>query len=572
MTLEFTHSLDQKPDPQPAVALPSDSLTKLISLASNLKTIDPSRALLMVEEAILLAQTLGYQAVEARAWSIRAYAEAQIELDEDAYRHGQRALDLSKINQDPITMGYAYFGIGQYLMNQSRYDEALEVGLKGYDLLEQAGDIAAQANIAFIMMGSYSRLGDREQAEFYAFRAVEQYRDIHLPGGEVVQLNNLAMHFFWMEEYETARRLGEEALVILRRLMLANQPFDFAYTTGAIMHTLAEIAIAQEDWHSAEAFLQEGLRFVRGDSSQISPNDETFLMLGLGKFHYSRGSFDKARHALLSALWRSSRARHRVLMAEIAEVLMHLYQKVGQYRRALWYSHFYHNIDKLRYRDQLVSKMRRMEVEYEVKAARREMEMLTEKNQQLEQAYQDLQAANTQIRELSIRDGLTKLFNRQHFEEWAVNAFDQSVRGGTSFGVMLCDIDNFKRINDTWLHHIGDRVLQIVAAELQAACPLLGKVARYGGEEFVIAVPTYTLEQMKQVAEECRSRIEQYAWHTIHPEIRVTISSGVADNSNIESLTKQLIQADLYLYLAKRHGKNRVEGWEYQPATIDRRR
>ena len=63
---------------------------------------------------------------------------------------------LTKTNQDPITMGYAYLGIGQYLINQFRYDEALEVGLKGYELLERAGDSAAQANIAFVIMGSFN--------------------------------------------------------------------------------------------------------------------------------------------------------------------------------------------------------------------------------------------------------------------------------------------------------------------------------------------------------------------------------------------------------------------------------
>jgi len=562
MKLELMRSLDEKLEilraspPSPAL------LATLKALASLLKTYDPLRAITLAKESIQIAQVLVAHEQEARAWAIRAYAECQLEMDEDANRHGKIALTLSEVSQDPITMGYAYFAIGGYLVNQFRNDEALEAGLKAYELLERAGDIAAQANTAYVIMGSYSRLGNRQQAEAYAFRAVEQYRELNSPGGELLQLNNLAMHFLWMGEPETSRRLGEEAVLILRRLMANNQPFEFAYTTGAVMHTLAEIAIAQNDLDSAEGFLKEGLAFIHADDSQISPNDESFLMLALGKLYYRRGEKYEARKSLLTAFWKTRRSGNRALMAEITQELTIVYEALGYYRRALRYFRMYHDIDKARYYDHLVTKVRHLEVEYDVKVARREMELLTEKNQQLEQAYTDLQAANAQIRELSIRDGLTKLYNRQYFEEWATAAFRQSQHSGHDFAVFLCDVDNFKRINDTWLHHIGDRVLQIVAAELEAICPAQGNAARYGGEEFVVAVPRYTITQILTLAEQFRQRVEHYPWGEIQPSLHVTVSIGVMASTGISTLAQQLIQADVNLYMAKRHGKNRVEGDE----------
>lgn len=558
MSLESTHLLEAEIAAYRLMPLTEETLHRLNALASGYKTIEPIHAIELAAEAVRLAESVGNEAIAARAWAIRAYAEAQIEQDEAAKLHGEQAKALSNGREDPITIGYASLAIGQYFVNQFRYDEALEVGLAGYALLEQARDWEAQANITFLVMGAYSRLGQRQQAESYAFRALHQYQELGKPGGEVVQLNNLAMHFFWMEEYDKARRYAEEAVALLRTLIATEQPFDFAFARGGVMHTLAEIAIAQEDLAAAELLLQEGLTFVRESTTPISPNDETFLLLALGKLHLTERDFGKARRTLLTALWKARRDHHRLLMVEIAEVLMKLYQKSGNFRRALWYSNFYHSIDKVRYHEQLVSKMRRLEMDYEISAARREMELLAEKNRELEQAYRDLQAAHSEIHHLSIRDGLTKLFNRQHFEEWAATTLEHCWRQHDPFAILLTDIDNFKRINDTWLHHTGDKVIQVVAAELQAVCPARGKVARYGGEEFVLAIPACTLDQMKVVAEHFRQRVANYAWQTVHPEVHVTVSGGIAVNDQENSLTKQLIQADLNLYLAKRNGKNRV--------------
>lgn len=553
-----------------------DLLTTLLSLASLLKTYDPPRSIELSREAIQLAQALNAHNQEGRAWGVRAYAEAQIELDKDAHRHGTIALTFAEATGDLLARGYGCLAIGQFLVNQFRWDEALEIGLKGFDVLGQAGDTAAQANIAFILMAAYSRLGDRHQAEYYAFRAVDQYRELGIPGGECVQLNNLAMHFLWMGEYETARKFGEEALSILRKLIATNQSFEFSYTTAAILHTMAEVALTQNQLEVAEGFLEEGLTFVRSSTSQLSPNDESFLLLALGKLHRAKDNFTEARRAFLTAFWKAHRVKHRALLAEITQELIELYEEVKNYKRALWYSRFYHNIDKARYQDHLVAKMRHLEVEYEVKATRREMEVLAEKNQQLEQAFEDLQAANARIRELSIRDGLTKLYNRQYFEEWATTKFEQSQRSGQPFSLFLCDIDNFKRINDTWLHHIGDKVLKTVASELEAICPSHGRAARYGGEEFVMAVPHWGFSQLCALAEQFRQRIEQFPWHTVHSEVRVTVSVGVVERNGAHSLDQQLVHADLYLYLAKRQGKNRVMGeellgsgeWDVRPAPV----
>jgi tetratricopeptide (TPR) repeat protein len=223
------------------------TLVALLNRASHLKTLDPIRAFAIAAEAMQRAHHLNEPQQEARARAISAYAAAQVEQDEISHLYGEQALTEGSRWDDYITMGYACLGIGQYLINQFRYDDALEIGLHGYDLLGLAGDHAAQANITFIVMGAYSRLGNREQAEAYTFRAIEQYQELQNVGGESVQLNNLAMHFFWMGEYDRARQYGDQAVALFRQAQQQGQPFDFAFVQPGIMHTLAEIAIAQND-------------------------------------------------------------------------------------------------------------------------------------------------------------------------------------------------------------------------------------------------------------------------------------------------------------------------------------
>lgn len=145
----------------------------------------------------------------------------------------------------------------------------------------------------------------------------------------------------------------------------------------------------------------------------------------------------------------------------------------------------------------------------------------------------------------SITDGLTNLYNRRYF----MGKLEQFVRSGRSHGVIFCDIDNFKRLNDTHGHHKADLVLKQVAAILTEETEGLGLAGRYGGEELVaiVAGPTNAL---LMTAESIRSRTEK--------ESLVTVSVGIRfyePNLSAETLMKN---ADQAMYYSKTNGKNRI--------------
>ncbi|MCQ6562890.1 GGDEF domain-containing protein [Paenibacillus mendelii] len=145
----------------------------------------------------------------------------------------------------------------------------------------------------------------------------------------------------------------------------------------------------------------------------------------------------------------------------------------------------------------------------------------------------------------SITDGLTSLYNRRHFNKKA----EQLLREYKRVAIIFCDIDNFKKLNDTQGHHRADGVLKQVAEIIKEETAGIGAAGRYGGEELLglVAAPGIKPET---VAEQIRSRIER--------ETMVTVSVGVSITLEGNSVEEVVKQADEAMYLSKTSGKNKV--------------
>ncbi len=162
-------------------------------------------------------------------------------------------------------------------------------------------------------------------------------------------------------------------------------------------------------------------------------------------------------------------------------------------------------------------------------------------------------------RQLAVRDGLTGLYNRRAFNELldrTIAAEDR--RDGGRLGLVLLDIDHFKRLNDTFGHQAGDAALVSLAALLKSR-RRGDQAARYGGEEFVVVLPGADEERSLQAAERLREEIEEHRFVYDGARIRITASLGVAvwpeDGQDAETL---LGAVDRSLYAAKEQGRNRV--------------
>lgn len=157
-------------------------------------------------------------------------------------------------------------------------------------------------------------------------------------------------------------------------------------------------------------------------------------------------------------------------------------------------------------------------------------------------------------------DQLTGLANRRAFEEAFARMIGETDRFGGSAGLVLCDVDHFKKVNDTYGHEIGDQVLIAVANALESGRRTTDSVARVGGEELALLLPQTDSTGAMEVAERTRASIEQLTVRTAAGEVKVTASFGVAMYTARSGTGGKLYErADRALYAAKNGGRNRVE-------------
>jgi len=166
------------------------------------------------------------------------------------------------------------------------------------------------------------------------------------------------------------------------------------------------------------------------------------------------------------------------------------------------------------------------------------------------------------VRRQSVTDELTGLANVREMHGALDRELERGRRHETPVGFVLLDIDNFKKVNDTYGHQQGDEVLQAVSSVLREASRDIDEPARYGGEELAVVLPQTDLDGAVLMAERVRRGIEALRIPLLDQpgEMSVTASVGVASvPSSASAKTDLIAAADAALYRAKRGGKNRVE-------------
>jgi diguanylate cyclase (GGDEF)-like protein len=154
-------------------------------------------------------------------------------------------------------------------------------------------------------------------------------------------------------------------------------------------------------------------------------------------------------------------------------------------------------------------------------------------------------------------DGLTGLYNHDHFQNILYQEFMSSRRHSHPLSLILLDIDHFKTFNDTWGHQAGDKVLKEVSRVIKESCRVGDIVARYGGEEMVVVLPMALEIDAKIVAERIRTQVENH--HVAHEshQLHVTVSLGISTlDTETHSKDDLIRRADTALYRSKASGRN----------------
>lgn len=167
-----------------------------------------------------------------------------------------------------------------------------------------------------------------------------------------------------------------------------------------------------------------------------------------------------------------------------------------------------------------------------------------------------------QVQLLAITDPLTALYNRRYFFDAARREFERARRYRSPLGLILIDLDHFKRVNDTYGHLAGDHVLATVASRCKESLRDVDVAARYGGEEFIFLLPETDLAGAHLLAERLRERIMQQVVDTGTLRIAVSASMGVAEiDESCPDLNALVQRADQALYATKRNNRGAITDW-----------
>lgn len=441
-------------------------------------------------------------------------------------------------------------------------DAALDWALQATEAARLEDDEALLADALISMAVAQSRCGDAAKGQELNLEALAIYRRRGNSDMCASALNNIGIDLKNLGRYAQAVQHQQEAMALARAAGNLVAAAVVACNMGETLTLMGRHEEALAELMPATALLADcGYR-----SAEINAR------IVLGQVLDQLGQPEPALAQLEQAIELTQQTGERNHLARGHLVLSDLHKRAGRPELALVHLEAHHKAERAQFNQESDRKLRALQVQYGLATARREAEFHRLAHAKLAAAHAELQALNDslttalaeksillrQVETLSRTDALTGLANRRHLDEQLQSEFIRAQRLGHELTLAMCDLDNFKRINDRLGHGVGDAVLRAVGRLLRQLCREIDIVARYGGEEFCVVFIEADLAQAGSACEALRRAVEAHDWASVHPELDVTLSIGLASAARLGGHEALLSAADAQLYDAKRQGKNRV--------------
>jgi diguanylate cyclase (GGDEF)-like protein len=586
--------------PVSAARRPKDAASRLQRLntqAWELRSRDSKRAEELAGEAVALATSLNDKSGLAHAYLARGYARYKLSHWNTAQEDAEAARALFETLNDPAQLLETLNVLGIIYGETGKLEKALETFLSNYKLCNEIAkpDRASIAlnNAALV----YNMLGDYGSALEHYSKALELCQTLGYREGIGRAIKNIGATHLEMKHYHEALEYFHQALGFKE---VTDEPQLHSYTLVDIGR--CHKALGNKD--SALSYVSRGLQLAELVENRTGIAD---ALDELGSLHLERGDLSNSQVCLDRALWlrrdlsepqsQMSTQLHRSklflaqnkpelalsVLQEALELAQTIGSKTGLYQTHLALSEVYekmndialafqHHKTYVQLKDEVFNEasshiLQSMRVTRQVEKAEQEREIYRLKNVELAQVNEQLHRLDAQksrllgqLKKQAQEDALTGLFNRRYFDERLKSAFQEALEHDLPLSVMLCDIDNFKTINDTFSHQVGDKVLATVAKLLREGIRESDVLARYGGEEFILLMPGARHKAALDLCERLRRRVADFDWAGIGPGLKVTLSMGVANDLSSGNHEKLTALADKNMYQAKNLGKNRVQG------------
>ncbi len=447
----------------------------------------------------------------------------------------------------------SYYGIAYAHMGE--FADALEHLFQALKEVQELGDQLLTAEITNDICYTYVLLGQPDLAIPHLHEAVKILRALNDPLRLSWALYSLAMAYLHTGEPRRALDYETEAIQIAETIQTWQDQ-------AVYFNNIGEIYLAQGDDSAALSAYERALSVARRHNLTA---EIAITLLNLGKLHTERGHYDAAEKDLNEALLLAQQTRRQPQIMEAYHALANLYEKNGNTAAALEMYKKYHAIFQTIYDQEADQRIKHLQVIHQLETLRREMEVFQKQALELQRKVEEQQRNQVKLEKLARTDSLTQSLNRRALFDTGQAAFQEARKTGQPLTIIMFDLDNFKEINDSYGHLVGDQVLTILVERIRHRLRSSDTLARYGGEEFTIIMPGITLEQGVRMAERVRGAVAESPIRIGSSRLNVTISLGVATAAppHFPRTFKELLRrADQALYAAKNSGRNCVKTFE----------
>jgi diguanylate cyclase (GGDEF)-like protein len=492
---------------------------------------DYERSCQLALESRTLSKASGYALGLARSLTVLSYHHYRQGRFEEVIEEASVALPLLELHDD-FWLPRIYNNLSLIYPEIGKSSLGIEYLIKQLETSQRLGDRWLEGT-AYHDLGI--ALNNPQETISYLERALAIFREVGDHAGVELGLLNLANYVLQLHEYERARQCVQEALALQKDQKLSWETYAY--------QTLGRIELAQHQLAAAlprfEAALAVALERERSAVAGI--------LLDMVTCH--RDEPELALHYLERALAFCQAQKQQAQVPACHFELSAFYKRQGDFAKALHHLEAFHKSKEALFTEENEQKKRALLVLHRTELAKQEAASERRKYAELSRYALELEFLHRQIKDLSIRDPLTGLYNRRYL-------FEQLATLQGPITVAILDLDHFKTVNDTFSHQVGDEVLRGVATFLKALLRDSDLAARYGGEEFILVFVDTTLSQAQLACERLRREIERHTWSENHPTLRVTLSIGLAEGYATDATL--LTRADQKLYEAKHAGRNRV--------------
>jgi diguanylate cyclase (GGDEF)-like protein len=567
-------------------------------LARLLFRTNPKQAISICNRSIDIAKTIDYLPGLATAYGTLSHSQLSLSHYEEARHSANKAIQLFVHLDDPRGLLDANNALGISYNTSGKYEKALEIFLRNDELAQTQGETEMQGkalnNVACILLdqGNYSRaleyflrsfectqqlanpemmgtallnvgvthleLGNLEEALTYLTRSMEHIS--HVPEIKSRVLQNLSHYFQKTGDLDQSLKYAEQSLA-------GYQIIDNSHGIIGALSNLGEIHLSQDNLEEAQFYFEEALRI---SSLKNEKTEQAHNHLLLGRVYIRKKQLDKAVHILEKVF--AFQNNYKTYTYKAHRELSLVYEQKNDYKRALIHHKKYILIKNRLFNAESEQKIQSLRITFKLEQAERESRLLKQKNEelslsnkkleQLTQRQKELDSQKSQLVEqletYAHKDSLTDLFNRRYLDKQFRMELDRALSNDSPLCVMICDIDDFKRVNDHYSHNIGDAVLVEVSRVISENIRAHDVLSRYGGEEFVLLMPETEKTDAIQISRRINHLIEHNDWDTIQKDMKITISMGLCCDTSVSKFEKMLACADQHLYTAKYQGKNQL--------------